>query len=74
MDRERIKIEGMSCGHCVASVKKALESLNGVTEIRVDLEGGEASFVRSGAVAREVIERAVEEAGYGVVDQTGREP
>ena len=35
-----MKIEGMMCTHCEATVKKALESLDGVTEAKVSHEAG----------------------------------
>jgi copper chaperone len=37
-----LKVEGMSCGHCVAAVKRALESVAGVRSAEVDLGGGQA--------------------------------
>ena len=67
MTREQIKIEGMSCQHCVASVKKALESLEGIEQLRVNLEQGSATFLRSDAVNMEQIKRVVEDSGYRVV-------
>jgi copper chaperone len=38
-----LKISGMSCGHCVAAVTKALESAEGVRSARVELEAGRAA-------------------------------
>ena len=35
--KKRIIVEGMSCGHCVNHVKNALEEVNGVTNVNVDL-------------------------------------
>jgi copper chaperone len=37
-----LKIKGMSCGHCVHTVKSALEAVDGVEEARVDLRGARA--------------------------------
>jgi copper ion binding protein len=59
-----IKIEGMSCQHCVAAVTKALESIDGVTNVKVDLEAGSATYDERVTVDVEAIRRAVEEAGY----------
>jgi copper chaperone len=61
---ERIKVEGMSCQHCVSAVKKALESLQGVEAVQVDLEKGEVRFVRSEGVSLDQVRAAVEGAGY----------
>ena len=37
-----LSITGMSCGHCVASVEKALNAVSGVEQVEVDLEAGTA--------------------------------
>ena len=37
-----IKISGMTCGHCVRSVTKALEGVEGVKSAQVDLTAGQA--------------------------------
>lgn len=62
-----IKIGGMSCQHCVRAVAKALGSIEGITDVQVDLEKGEASFrekiPQDSAVIKEVIKRA----GYEVL-------
>ncbi len=39
-----IQIEGISCGHCVASIQKILDGLNGITASSVDLATGKASI------------------------------
>ncbi len=61
-----IKIAGMSCQHCVASVKKALEQLEGVSGVEVDLERSQARLLLEEGVSSEQVEKAVEEAGYRV--------
>lgn len=68
MGEERIKVEGMSCQHCVSSVREALESLQGVRAVKVNLETGEVDFVRSEGVSLERVREAVERAGYRVTD------
>ncbi len=68
MMEERIKVEGMSCQHCVSSVREALEALKGVSGVKVNLETGEVDFVRSEGVSLERVREAVERAGYSVVD------
>lgn len=59
-----LKIEGMSCGHCVAGVTKALEGVSGVRTAEVRLEAGAATVSHDGSVAPEVLIAAVEEEGY----------
>ncbi len=61
-----IKIEGMSCNHCVAAVEKALNSIEGVTNVMVDLNQGEASFEEGKAIDMQAVRTAVEKAGYKV--------
>ena len=60
----KLKISGMSCGHCVSHVKSALESVEGVSESEVSLENHEADVTLSGAVVDADLIAAVEAAGY----------
>lgn len=60
-----VSIKGMSCQHCVASTKKALEGISGVTNVQVDLEKGEASY--DGDVDTKVIKEAITKIGFEVV-------
>ncbi|MGB3221904.1 MAG: heavy metal-associated domain-containing protein [Desulforhopalus sp.] len=60
---DRIQIKGMSCQHCVGSVKKALENVPGLSQIAVDLEAGEASFNNENA-SREEIRSAISKIGF----------
>jgi copper ion binding protein len=61
-----IKIRGMSCQHCVASVKRALQGLAGISQVEVDLEKGEARFHAGADSSMDQVRRAVQEAGYQV--------
>lgn len=60
---ETLKINGMNCRHCTGSVKKALESIPGLSQVTVDLEGKKASFNNDGT-AREEIRAAVSGIGF----------
>jgi copper chaperone len=42
MSEAKLKVEGMTCEHCVAAVTRALEGVDGVARARVDLEAGRA--------------------------------
>ncbi len=42
MGQVTLQVEGMTCGHCVASVEKTLRSLPGVHDARANLESGTA--------------------------------
>ena len=59
-----LNVEGMSCNHCTASVKKALEGLDGVKEADVSLEEKNAKVELDKEVADEALVKAVEDAGY----------
>ncbi len=61
-----VTIEGMSCGHCVMRVKKALEGVPGVTKADVDLLKGEA-VVEGEGFGGPQLEGAVNHAGYRAV-------
>ena len=63
---EKIKIQGMTCQHCVMSVSKALNSIPGLKNVRVNLVSGEATFENSQSVSPDKIRQAVEDAGYKV--------
>jgi copper chaperone len=63
-----IKINGMSCQHCVMAVTKALSGIEGITDVRVDLQKGEASFTEVKPVDRELIRERIAKAGFAVVD------
>jgi len=60
----KLKISGMSCGHCVSQVKSALEGIEGVSEADVSLENHEAEVTTSGEVIDGDLIAAVEAAGY----------
>ncbi|MGM7669685.1 heavy-metal-associated domain-containing protein [Microbacterium sp. A93] len=65
-----IKINGMTCNHCVASVTEELQELPGVTAVEVKLVAGGTSMATvttgTGTVAPEDLQAAVEEAGYAI--------
>jgi copper ion binding protein len=62
-----LKVEGMSCGHCVKAVTSALEELPGVTSAQVSLEGKTATVEHNEKVSLDQMKSAIEEAGYEVV-------
>ena len=61
-----VNIEGMSCEHCVAAVKKALTAVEGVSSAEVDLESKQAKVEVGAAVTDDMLRAAVEDAGYEV--------
>jgi copper ion binding protein len=68
MSKTTLKIQGMTCNHCVMRVAKALKAVPGVQDAQVDLQKAEAVVTFSGpVVAPEKLSSAVVEAGYKVV-------
>lgn len=60
-----IPIEGMTCGACVASVKKKLNSLEGLEEVEVSLEHRTATvFYEEGNITPQQVQDAINELGY----------
>ena len=62
-----MNIEGMMCGHCEATVKKALEALDGVVSAEVSHEKNNAVVTLSADVADDVLKKAVEDKEYKVL-------
>ena len=64
--KKTMKIEGMMCCHCEATVKKALEALDGVTSAEVSHENGTAVLELSGDVSDDLLKKTVEDKDYKV--------
>ncbi len=62
-----MEIKGMMCGHCEATVKKALEKIEGVEEAIVSHEQGTAIVKMSEEVSDELLKQVVEDRDYEVV-------
>lgn len=67
MEDITLKIEGMSCQHCVMSVKKALDALDGIESSEVSVGLAHVTYDKD-KMDRETIASAVRGAGYRVVD------
>jgi copper chaperone len=61
-----IKIKGMSCNHCVMAVTKALGGIDGISNVKVDLSKGEATFDEARPVDRAIIRERIKKAGFEV--------
>ena len=61
-----MSIEGMMCAHCTGRVQKALEAVEGVSAVTMNLEEKSATVEVSGDVSDEALTEAVTEAGYEV--------
>ncbi len=67
MKQETLKIEGMSCGHCVMAVKKELSKLENVKVNDVQIGSADVEFDET-KVNEKILADAIEEAGYKVVE------
>jgi copper chaperone len=60
----RLNVDGMSCGHCVGAVTRAVQALDAKAEVRVDLA---ARIVEAHTDAgRDAVVEAIANAGYAV--------
>jgi copper chaperone CopZ len=64
MPTTTLKIEGMTCDHCVHSVQTALSSLPGVKKAEVNLAQKQAMVQSDGPLDLSAAIKAVEEEGY----------
>ena len=69
MERMTMKIDGMTCGHCVSQVTKALKGLDGVNLEQVSVGSATVSFDPT-VTPEEKITQAVEDQGYPVATAT----
>lgn len=61
-----VAIKGMTCGHCEGRVSKELLSIPGVTSVTASAENANATITTSIEISPELIEFAVNEAGYSI--------
>lgn len=61
------RVEGMSCGHCKASVEKEVSNVAGAQGVVVDLESGQLTVTGEDFTDADIT-AAVAEAGYTVTD------
>ena len=66
MGKKTVKIQGMHCDHCVASVTEAINSIDGASA-KVDLKKEEAVVSYDRTLDDDKIRKAVEKAGFKVV-------
>ncbi len=66
MAETTIKIEGMSCRHCVMRVKKAIDAISGISQSDVQVGSAAVQFDES-KIKKEDITTAIEKAGYKVI-------
>ena len=65
MTQETIKVEGMSCMHCQMRVKKAVEAVEGVQKVDVNLQTKQVTVdFKEGEENLEKVKAAIRETGY----------
>jgi copper chaperone len=64
-----LKVDGMSCSHCVKAVTDAVSALKGVSDVKVSLEAGTASVnYDSSSVSLSQIKAEIDDQGYEVIE------
>ena len=61
---QSFQVQGMSCGHCVQAVTRAVKSIDPAAEVKVDLPSGRVEVQSTGE--RAVLAQAIAEEGYTV--------
>ncbi|WKA54632.1 copper chaperone CopZ [Planococcus shixiaomingii] len=65
---ETLKVQGMSCSHCVNAVETSVSELQGVSSVKVDLGKGEVAVeYDTSKTSLNEIQETIEEQGYEVV-------
>ena len=65
---KEVYIDGMSCMHCAAKVEKALASISGVADAKVDLVNKKAVVKLKKDIDNATLKTTVEDLGYNVTD------
>ncbi|QHE74271.1 heavy-metal-associated domain-containing protein [Rhodococcus sp. WAY2] len=68
MSTSTVTVTGMTCGHCVSSVRDEIGNIDSVTAVDVDLASGLVTIDSSEPLERSAIQNAVEEAGYQLAE------
>lgn len=67
MENVTLNVKGMSCGHCVKSVEGSVGALDGVNEVKVNLDAGQVDVsFDNGKVTVDKIKEAIDDQGYDV--------
>ncbi len=66
--KQTLTVEGMMCMHCAGRVKQALEALDGAISAEVNLKKKRVVLTSESGISREVMEKAIADAGYTLTD------
>ncbi|MFS0577304.1 copper chaperone CopZ [Sporosarcina sp. 179-K 3D1 HS] len=65
--KDTLKVQGMSCNHCVNSIEESVGNLTGVSSVKVDLGRGEVSVeFDNQKTTLDQIKKTIEEQGYDI--------
>ncbi len=67
MEKTILKVDGMSCEHCVKAVKNAVGSLPGVSSVDVDLKTKLVTVEHDSALSQDKIKYEIEDQGYDII-------
>jgi copper chaperone len=68
MKKVTLSVNGMSCGHCVKAVEGSVGALEGVSNVKVNLEAGEVDVeYNNDVVTLDKIKETIDDQGYDVV-------
>lgn len=62
--RTDIKVNGMTCGHCVQAVTNSLTAVPGIDDVSVDLGAALVTFTSAEEIALDSLREAVDDAGF----------
>lgn len=66
MSTTTVTVTGMTCGHCVSSVREEISSIPGVTGVDVDLVSGRVDIDSDTPIEDAAVAEAVDDAGYQI--------
>jgi copper chaperone len=64
MSTTTLLVDGMTCDHCVSSIRKSVGEVDGVSDVSVDLASGQVTVTADGAPDQDALRAAVEDAGF----------
>lgn len=71
MTQQTYTVTGMTCGHCATAVSNELKELEGVSEVRVNVEAGTVEVESAHPLEQSQVAAAIDEAGYQLTGQVG---
>lgn len=67
MEKTTLYVEGMSCGHCINTIEGSVSKLNGVKQVKVNLDSGTVDVeFNHNEVTLATIKETIDDQGYEV--------